>query len=163
MHNLPKQNAVDPISRNNESIQYLLNTFVALNLVQVFGILGMTRLDRLRKNVNLESISHGLSSNRSFGIRASKSLGDAVQISADSLPPTPSEEQALLPNVEHPRYSSAEGWTSSRYPSACESTQEGLDRGELFMWMCGGLILSAWVLFLATAWLRLRSKDGRGH
>lgn len=35
-------------------------------------------------------------------------------------------------------------------------------RGELFSVMCGVLIAFAWVLFMVTAWLKLRSREERG-
>ncbi|KAH9849777.1 MFS general substrate transporter [Lenzites betulinus] len=41
-------------------------------------------------------------------------------------------------------------------------TKAEVRRGELFSVMCGVLIAFAWVLFMVTAWLKLRSKEERG-
>lgn len=41
-------------------------------------------------------------------------------------------------------------------------TKTEVRRGELFSVMCGVLIAFTWVLFMVTAWLKLRSKEERG-
>ncbi|KAI0639383.1 MFS general substrate transporter [Trametes polyzona] len=41
-------------------------------------------------------------------------------------------------------------------------TKAEVRRGELFAVMCGVLIAFAWVLFMVTAWLKLRSREERG-
>ena len=41
-------------------------------------------------------------------------------------------------------------------------TKREVKRGEIFALLCGGLIAFAWLLFMGTAWLRLRSKEERG-
>lgn len=41
-------------------------------------------------------------------------------------------------------------------------TKAEVRRGELFSVMCGVLIAFAWVLFMVTAWLKLRSREERG-
>jgi hypothetical protein len=160
-HKLPKQNTVDAMPPNDTSIQYLLNIFVLLNVVQVLGILGLAHLDRSRKGTELGSGKALVE--RSPDALTSKSLRGTILSAEES----PTEEQALVSDPrsdEHRHYSSVKRWTPST-SSACEATREEWNCGELYMTMCGGLIVFAWVLFLTTAFLRLRPKDGRlgGH
>jgi len=148
LNKLPKQQDLDP--RHNAPIQRLLNTFVFLNVVQFFSILGMARLDK-RSNAPIN-----------VDICVTKSFDDpATTIEQGSR----HEEQALLPTDPYPQYSSSNRWTRSHLSPPADNVGKigQVRRGEIFVRMCGVLIIFAWVLFLVTAWLKLRSKKDRGY
>jgi hypothetical protein len=66
-------------------------------------------------------------------------------------------EQTILLTNEHQHYH------SMAEPSSGGGENESFDSGEVFMYICGGLIAFSWMLFFGTAWMRLRSKGERGH
>jgi hypothetical protein len=139
------------VSKQDTTMQYLLNTFVALNILQFFSILAMAYLDGLRQRKTLPR-------HTGLEIRLTKSLDDRMIDGNLS-----GEERALLfESTPHSQYSSA----STARPYVLKEDNFELDRrvrrGEFFVKLCGGLIVLAWVLFLTTAWMRLRSKKERG-
>jgi hypothetical protein len=145
--------------RKPVAIQHLLEAWLAANILQFGFIAWLHYLERRRRRFrevaeSSASADHDTSSlkpprSRSFsrsrhwdvGAAASIPVGDAVA----------ELRQPLLPPV------TSRGGDHHDGPSRRE-----VRRGKIFSAVGGGLIVFAWVLFMTTAWLRLRSKSERG-
>ncbi|KAF8216213.1 major facilitator superfamily domain-containing protein, partial [Mycena galopus ATCC 62051] len=131
--------AMDNAKKNHpdgSSTQEIINAFLMLNLFQLLSILGVAYLQRRRevasRTARRPSVSPGLPDD------PTRPLLDATQ-----------------PNR---RYS-----TDSRMrPFEGEISKQQLRRGHVFAAICVALIISAWVLFLGTAWFKLGNKN-TGH
>lgn len=181
---------------DDRDVQYLLNAFVILNVLQLAGIVALARLDRKQRETASRRLSALLPPAledideedplRSSG-RAKEPAADedgwpqdfaqrprsrrASLLARSPLPSTSSPEQRI-PLLR--AYSESSSRRSSRYliaapptdpsgsPVRVVRTKAELRRGEIFATLSGLLIFFAWVLFIATAWLRLRSKEERG-
>ncbi|THH34084.1 hypothetical protein EUX98_g77 [Antrodiella citrinella] len=178
---------------DDTDMQYLLNTFIAMNVLQFVAIVALAHLDRKRKQAaaRMEAslvpspsdhdsdsddsdagrakepveeheplISEAGQSGRMGTIRSITSLRRA----STSLP------EAQIPLLRSPsRTSSAR---SSRYlipgvplasSVALKFSKGELRRGRVFAVMSVCMIAFAWLLFMGTAWYRLRSKEERDH
>ncbi|EMD42034.1 hypothetical protein CERSUDRAFT_110574 [Gelatoporia subvermispora B] len=181
---------------DDRDVQYLLNAFVILNVLQLAGIFGLARLDHKQRraasrrasafsppvleNINEEDMLHNANKSNvpmeddeewPQDLAQSSHARRASLLGRSPLPSTSSPEQRIP--LLH-AYSEASSRRSSRYVVAASPTDPSrapvhvvrtkaeLRRGEIFAALCGSLILFAWVLFIATAWLRLRSKEDRG-
>ncbi|KAI0274664.1 major facilitator superfamily domain-containing protein [Gloeopeniophorella convolvens] len=141
--------------------QHLLNTFLGINILQFVGIMLLWHLNR-RQN-ELER-------------RRRKSVDSASNTAkVTDLEEGDSEEEPLL--LEQPQSVSYAAGGATLSPHSRDSPpfthhatgafasavqQSSRKRGKVFGGMCLLLIIAAWVLFLVTAWLRLRSKSERG-
>lgn len=168
------------------AIQYLLNAFLFLNILHFLGLMGLAELDRRRKLANsLTSSFRGHSGQRadesSQSTPTSPKSGDHAEDEDDMegpirlplsaregpFPSTSSPEQSitlLVPNSDRPD-STAPGPEQITNPHPSVLGSQGTKRarrGEFFAGICAAFIVFAWVLFLVTAWLRLRSKSERG-
>ncbi|KAI8995613.1 MFS general substrate transporter [Trametes punicea] len=185
-----------PIDGDDRDVQYLLNAFVLLNAIEIFGIIGLAYLDRKQKQA---------------AVRRMGSLLPSALDESDEDEPRPLKEprmdddhwQAEIPDTSRHRRSS----TFSRHaplPSSSTSeqsipllhgrspsstargsrylveaivetepseppvkvkilrTKAEVRRGEIFAVLCVVLIAFTWILFMGTAWLKLRSKEERG-
>jgi hypothetical protein len=137
----------DPTAHNAAQIQYLLNTFVVLNFFQVVAILAMTKLDKRRQGTEIHN------SIKQNSLTGTVDTTSSIMKRRSSIFP---EEQTILLANEHQHYHSMAGRSSG-------GENKSFDSGEVFMYICGGLIAFSWVLFFGTAWMRLRSKGERGH
>lgn len=168
------------------AIQYVLNAFLVLNILQFIALVGLAHLDRRRKLAIAVATSIGThgetpSSNEFLpshsGIPRSQFVVDDGNQDSIRLPigaregpyPSTSSPEQRLPLL----MSGSEGslfmvqpqsYTPSPPPTIRGDTQrtKRIKRGELFAGLCFALIAFAWALFLGTAWLRLRSKAERG-
>lgn len=178
-------------------IQYLLNAFLILNVLQFIGIVGLARLDRKQKRAAARRLSALLppiveeddepffdtpdpakepgeedawpQRDQSSPVLHTKSLPGTVR----SMRGVPSPSTAVSDEQSIPLLRSASQASSqrnSRYLPGLISpapspklvrTKREVRRGEVFSMMSGLLIAFAWVLFMGTAWLRLRSKEER--
>ncbi|OCH96182.1 MFS general substrate transporter [Obba rivulosa] len=178
-------------------VQYLLNAFVILNVLQLAGIVALARLDRKQRaatsrrmsalmqpaleDIDEERVPQDASNDSKEPVDdenewpedLTQSLRSrrASVIGRSPLPSTSSPEQSI-PLLR--AYSEAPSRRSSRYlvsarpadpseiPVRVVRTKAELRRGEIFATLSGILIFFAWVLFIVTALLRLRPKEGRG-
>ena len=145
--------------QSGASIQYLLNTFLILNILQVFAVFAFSWLDRRQKMFDAR---------RRYGLLTSEE-------------PPPFGSATTRSELEH------EGWTDDmgnevgdpslvpgehehlfvRSPSGGKYVRQAYERrirrAEICAMLCCALILCTWGLFFVTAVLRLRSKGERGR
>ncbi|KAI0793483.1 major facilitator superfamily domain-containing protein [Abortiporus biennis] len=154
-------------SGNDKDVQYLLNTFIFLNALQLVGIIGLRYLDKKRKekddsdkepsevevNPSWEHIDEA-EDRRHSKIRSYTSIRSVRSPLASSSSP-----EQNIPLLRSPSDTSSA--RNSRL-LAVKVTRPEVRRGEMFAVMSGMLIALAWVLFMVTAWMRLRSKEERG-
>jgi hypothetical protein len=156
IHSVPHKGTADPGHRHdNDSLQYLLNTFVLLNVIQFLSILFMDHLDKRKKTLDIRVT-------KSLDVRVTKSIDDPTI--DERIPP---ENQELLSDSSSsisPHYSATSSWMGLTQPLSAGQARMSNEvrRGEIFVKIYGGMIVFAWVLFLTTAWLMLRSKEERG-
>jgi len=128
-----------------QTFQDLLNSFVVLNILQFSTILLLAYLQYQKDTTS------GRSHTR---------LDSAV----DNLQSPISEDQRepLLGNGDgHHRYSTASESTRPRTPrDLIRSRTEGR-RGKTLATLCIVLVMTSWVLFMTTAWLKLGKKGAR--
>lgn len=174
----PEVHAPDtPSDGKSMAIQRLLNTFLCLNVVHFVALMTLAHLEH-RKNAAVVSASSGHSS-----LNISHDLDEVHPSSpkrpentchtrgVEGLPPstrrrspcstTSQEQTSLLSNTRTSYYtrnlSEPDRGTQVHLPKPME-----VRRGECFACISVTLVVFAWVLFLVTAWLRLRSKVERG-
>ena len=130
-----------------QTFQDLLNSFVVLNILQFCTILLLAYLQYQKDTTSGRSHSR---------------LDSAV----DTLQSPISEDQRtpLLANGDghsHHRYSTASESTRPRTPrDLIRSRAEGR-RGKTLATLCIVLVMTSWVLFMTTAWLKLGKKGAR--
>jgi hypothetical protein len=161
-----------PSGGESRAIQRLLNTFLCLNVVHFVALVTLAHLDRRKKAAATSAPSgHG-----SLGI--SDDLDEDQPSSPESpghvrgveglltstrrrYSTTSREQTSLLSNPRTSYYtrnlSEPDRGTQVHLPKPME-----VRRGEFFACLSAALVVFAWVLFLVTAWLRLRSKVERG-
>ncbi|KAL6309994.1 MFS general substrate transporter [Sparassis latifolia] len=188
MLDLNKKKAVESAaSDHGHDVQYLLNAFLVVNLAQLAGIFGLAHLERRQKeaafrraNALLPPDVHSSDEEEAHdwlkvtdenrcrrGSRVSRSRSRGSIFGQRSDPPTSSSEQVVplrrdpsLPPSHH-RLSRSPIKSYSNGPVRAVRTKVEVRRGQICSVLCGVLICFAWVLFLSTAWLRLRSKEER--
>jgi hypothetical protein len=173
----PEQGAPKfPTSGGLTAIQYLLNIFLVLNILQFLSLVGLAHLDQRRKLTAAaasiaiddevepsDEFNHPRTPKSGFAEGVGGGGGDEDNLPEEPFPSTSSPEQRLpllLPNT-HFLVQSRES-SQSPPPIANDLPQKkGIKRGELFAGLCVALIAFTWALFLGTAWIRLRSKTER--
>ncbi|KAJ7492591.1 major facilitator superfamily domain-containing protein [Mycena latifolia] len=140
--------AMDSAKKNHpdgSSTQGILNAFLLLNAGQMLGILGVAYLQHRKAAASSKTVRRGSS----------------VSFARPGLPESSDPTQPLL-GVPEPgrRYSS----TGSRIqiPLDAEISKKEVRRGHVFATICTALIISAWILFLSTAWWKLGMKKSKG-
>jgi hypothetical protein len=182
----PEESAPNVPSRSGlMAIQYLLNAFLVLNILQFLALVGLAHLDRRRKLAIAAATSIGTHGE----VRPSDEFGPdtgtpKTEFAVDDgnegsirlplaaregpYPSTSSPEQTLpllLSESERPYFVvQPRTYTPSPPPTIRSDTPrtKRIKRNELFAGLCFALIAFAWALFLETAWSRLRSKAERG-
>ncbi|KAF8271368.1 major facilitator superfamily domain-containing protein [Lactarius quietus] len=135
--------------------QLLLRTFLVTNGIQLCGILLLWHLKRRRD----------LSTRRRGFLRSLSRGPDAVETTDGDV--NAYEDEGPIP-LEQFRSGSPEADGATRSLSSEEPIPVGTAelssrrRGMFFGGVCALLVAAAWILFLVTAWLRLRSKSERG-
>jgi hypothetical protein len=143
--------------------QQLLNVFFGFNILQLLGIIGLSYLDRRRRQAvetpenavgDEEDAERELEEESTF-------TGGEGDILASEIGPlsSPDSRKPLL--GRRPRADSGASYFPSSCPSQGVRGHSEIRRGRIFVCLCVILVGSAWVLFLSTAWLRLRSKQQR--
>ena len=98
------------------------------------------------------------------------STAAVMEFAVEEQAPSAGAALAVETSIPLTRSASQSSSIRSRYllpgiaPGAAQvvRTKREVKRGEMFAMLCGGLIAFAWILFMGTAWLRLRSKEERG-
>ncbi|KAJ7783819.1 major facilitator superfamily domain-containing protein [Mycena maculata] len=130
---------------DGSSTQGIINAFLLLNILQLLSILGVAYLQHRREVSTTKTVRRGSSVS---SVRPIQGLPDSSN---------PSRPLLEVPEP-HRRYSS----TGSRIVSLeGELSQTEARRGNFFATMSATLILSAWVLFLGTAWVKLGMKKNK--
>ncbi|EGO01228.1 hypothetical protein SERLA73DRAFT_167350 [Serpula lacrymans var. lacrymans S7.3] len=148
--------------RNTGSTQLLLNSFVLFNIFQFMSVLGLTYLDRQRKKA-----ADALAGPPKLSVvNPDLDLVD-VDVDADAVADENEDEQRrpLLTSsarTASTTVASGRGEAALALAIGVPVTPGEIKRGRFFAKACAGLVSFAWVLFLVTAWLRLRSKEERG-
>ncbi|KAI0778169.1 MFS general substrate transporter [Trametes elegans] len=189
-----------PIEGDERDVQYLLNAFVFLNILEICGIVGLGYLDHKQKEDTarrtsiLPSVVDDSSSDEEGSAGADgKGIGSPDEnwqpdseategsrhrrsstLIRPPLPSASSPEQSI-PLLRGPSRSSTVRGSRYLVEAVVEAeptappvqvkvlrTKAEVRRGEVFAVLSGVLIAFAWVLFMGTAWLRLRSKEERG-
>lgn len=151
------------------NIQRLLNAWLFLNVLHFCTLLALAELDRRKKAANLllaantqlrpppEILAEDLEETHSepsipsdYGAEGSAYQHGTPRDALSASNSSPNQGLSLL--VPEP----ADGITT---PSALESKR--MRQGDIYASMCFILIVFAWVLFLVTAWVRLRTKAER--
>ena len=149
-----------PDTVQGASIQYLLNTFLILNILQVFAVFGFSWLDRRQKRFDAR---------RRYGLLTAD---EPPPFASESAPPgmTPREEEHEVWQDGQVGNEGVSGEHESlwvRSPSggkyARHAYERRVRRAEICAMLCCGLILCTWALFFVTAVMRLRSKGERGR
>jgi hypothetical protein len=164
-----------PSNSEPSAVQRLLNTFAFLNVLHFIVLVVLFFLDRRRKRA-LNSISQNdgplggiltddFNEDQS-GLPKSAEYADHTMATEGStyLPTsvswaTPHEQSPLLSDREE---SYTGGLAEPARPHQLpQLKQYDVRRGRVFAGLSAALVVFAWVLFLATAWSRLRSKSQR--
>lgn len=129
------------------AMQYLLNTFLILNVGQLINILVLAYFQNRNPHAHQE---HGSTDSDRSPLRPVTSRTRHSQHLSQA-----SESDPLIGHEHHGLHLRAQ--------SSVHSLRDGLHakraiwRGTIMMVLCGVLIASAWVLFLGTAWFKLRT------
>jgi hypothetical protein len=177
----------DPSQRGLAAIQYLLNAFLVLNIFQLLALIALAHLDRRRKAVAVsgESVHRSLGNVPDEfdeieipGLPKSSQYADVNQGAEGSihLPLSAREElfssatsleqsiPLLVSDTERSYFARdpVNPNPIAQIPRSHPTKSKQARRGELFAGLSAMLVVFAWVLFLVTAWVRLRSKAERG-
>lgn len=143
--------------------QQLLNVFFGFNILQLLGIIGLSHLDRRRRQAaeTLENAVRDEADAERDLEEEPTFTGDEGDILASEIGPlsSPDPRKPLL--GRRPRADSGASYFPSSCPSQGVRGHSEIRRGRIFVCLCVMLVGSAWVLFLSTAWLRLRSRQQR--
>ena len=132
--------------RSETALQYVLDTFLALNVLECFTLVLLVYLLRMS--------SHTRSSTRASTIDARRTRISSGESQALG------QETPLLNHDNNTRYSSSDDQSSSRFSR--EISKYEVQRGKIMSFVTAAVILLAWILFMTTAWVRLgQSKGGR--
>ena len=133
--------------RSETALQYLLDTFLTLNVLECFSLVLLVYLLRIK----LVSRSPA---------RASTVDARRTRISSGESQ-APEQETPLLThdnNTNNTRYSSTNNQSSSRFSR--EISKSEVRRGKIMSFITAAVILLAWILFMTTAWVRLGQSKG---
>lgn len=139
-----------PKRDNALAIQHLLYAFLFFNFLQLISLEGLRYLDKRRRGRGLlPYCPEDLLSTPGHDPRASTRNNSVA--SRTTLPP---ERMPLLSHLDSDNIPCG--------PAHDLRRRSEKRRGYFFAWLSALLICTAWVIFLHTAWLRLRSKEERG-
>ncbi|KAG9314383.1 major facilitator superfamily domain-containing protein [Chiua virens] len=131
-------------------IQHLLYALVFLNALQLISLEGLARLNERRRGRDSHPYCPEDLSSTSGDSSTDASTPPNTETFLDALPV---ERAPLLLDPD----SDAIAWDSTH--NVCRASEKR--RGRIYTWLSGLLICTAWVLFLSTAWLLLRSREER--
>ncbi|KZT30405.1 MFS general substrate transporter [Neolentinus lepideus HHB14362 ss-1] len=172
---------------SQKPIQYLLNAFLAINILEILVLVGLVKLVRRRARTAAESQQRknaGSRKEQSYGrgsvpqasarpsqTRASTSSQESTEDTpllaepertSQGFETPPIHPYLILPDEVEDTEAHASGDTNLPSSSVMVISKTEVRRGELAATASAVLVLFAWVLFMVTAWLRLRSRQERG-
>jgi hypothetical protein len=130
--------------RSETALQYLLDTFLALNVFECFSLVLLVYLLRIKSVSRSPTRALSVDSRRS---RISSGESPALE-----------QETPLLTHDNNIRYSSVDSQSSSRFSQ--EISKSEVQRGKIMSLLTAALILLAWILFMTTAWVKLGQSKG---
>lgn len=150
-----------PTRSGTTAIQWLLIVWLILNVTHFCGLLVLAHLDQQRNvaiekgSVILETLDEAEEPSDSSAIEQAgvDHNNDEFAEGSIHLPQAPLSDENLEPD--------SNGQHSPPTDELHETKR--VKRGEFFAGLCAVFIVFAWVLFLVTAWLRLRSKKDRNN
>ncbi|KAG2159888.1 major facilitator superfamily domain-containing protein [Suillus bovinus] len=148
---------------DQDTTQQLLNVFLAFNVLQLLGIIGLSHLDSRRRQAaeTLENTIRDEGGVERESEEESTFTGGEGDILASEIGPLSSQDPRKPLLGRRPRADSGASCLPSSCPPQGVRGHPEIRRGRIFVCLCAMLISSAWVLFLSTAWLRLRSGQQR--
>ncbi|KAF8168076.1 major facilitator superfamily domain-containing protein [Crassisporium funariophilum] len=149
-----------PGRRGEIAAQYLLNTFLSLNILHFLSILLLACLQRARVLEATRSRPRVNSSQLDSPANSSNAIASSgmSRLSVN-------QETSLLKQYDNNCYSSTESQCTAPRPRPTQESRNrsALNRGILMAVASAALILTAWILFLTTAWLKLGQRKGIPH
>ena len=130
------------------SFQYLLNIFLFLNLLQFTTIVLLTHL-QYRKDLTAKHIRSRPNSFAATDHQLDASVRTSHSVNA-------SEDTPLLSDSQHLASGDA-----GAHPRPIEKSGSEVRRGLFIAMLCVTLVVSAWILFMITAWYKLGQKRGQ--
>ena len=124
---------------SDTTFQYLLNAFVAFNLLECGTILLLAYFQHRKNTV----IRQARSRHNSFAVE------------------TPNQGTPLLSSRDHARHRSNASTTRPLLIPETQKSQSELRRGRCMAMICATLVLLAWILFMTTAWFKLGGNGGK--
>ena len=127
--------------RSETALQYVLDTFLTLNVLECFSLVLLVYLLRIKL--------------------VSRSPTRASTVDARRTRISSRESQALeqeTPLLNHDNNSSTDNQSSSRFSR--EISKSEVQRGMIMSFLTAAVILLAWILFMTTAWVRLGQSKG---
>lgn len=166
-------------SQGGLNIQHLLDAFLVLNIFHLLGLVALGALDRRRKAAKTLIANMPISPAERISDEDEDEQADPSNNAEGSIQLPMSAREGPFPSASSPdpripllissveRSQHVDDPTEPRPASSPismndPSRSKQARRGEIFAGLCAALIIFAWVLFLVTAWLRLRSKEERG-
>lgn len=132
--------------RSETALQYLLDTFLTLNVLECFSLVLLVYLLRIKSVSRSPSRASTVDARRS---RVSSASGESQALE---------QETPLLTHDNNIRYSSTDNQSSSRFSR--EISKSEVQRGKIMSFLTAAVILLAWILFMTTAWVRLGQSKG---
>lgn len=136
------------------TFQYLLNIFIVLNMLQLATIILLTYL-QYRKDMTAKKHIQSRPSSLATDHHVNSSL--QISHSTDASEETPLLATATITESQHLRVDDAASLTRTA-DSRKGSTE--MRRGLFIAMVCVTLVISAWILFMVTAWYKLGQRRG---
>ncbi len=154
---LDKESA-DPLS-GHKRYQLLLRTFLVANVFQLGGVLLLWYLTRQRDLSARQWGSLRHIPGEAYTVKATDNDDDDLNGAEDTI--LLEELRSGSPDANGAALSPSTGMGNSEPFRAGTAESSTRKRGLYFGVACALLIAAAWILFIVTAWLRLRSKSER--
>jgi len=130
--------------RSETALQYLLDTFLTLNVLECFSLGLLVYLLRIKL------VSRSPTRASTVDARHTRiSCGESQALE---------QETPLLTHDNNISYSSTDNQSSSRFSR--EISKSEVRRGKIMSFLTAAVILLAWILFMTTAWVRLGQSKG---
>ena len=130
--------------RSETALQYVLDTFLALNVLECFTLVLLVYLMRMSSHTRSPTLASTVDARR-----ACISSGESQALE---------QETPLLTHDNNIRYSSTNSQSSYRFSR--EISKSEVQRGKIMSFIMVAVILLAWILFMTTAWVRLGQSKG---
>jgi hypothetical protein len=164
------------LSQNEPRLQWLLNGFLFVNLLHLAAIWGLRYLNEWKQNIKKGEIVQNEgededeerlgASGPSSGIEGPSSSPESPSWNpSDQIPDGSRATSPLLPPRDVYRSSATD---SPPHSSPQDTTMTGVTitpaevrRGKLFALLCAATVVSTWLLFFVTSFIKIRSRRER--